>query len=841
MKKFLKIFGGFLVVLVALMIILPYVFKDKILERAKIEMNKAVDANIELGDISLSMFKSFPNLYLELEDIAVIGKNEFQGDTLVVLDRFYTAVNLSSLWSGEAIEVGAIVLDQARVNAIVLKDGKANWDIAKESSETIEEEKSAESEGSSDFKVRFEEVNVNGFSLLYDDASLKTRMEIANLDLRLAGDFSARETNLDLVTELNGVEVEYENVKYLKKAKMKLEAVIAANLENMVFHFKDNQLYLNDLEFGVDGSFGMKEDAYDLDLKLDARKTDFKTLLSMVPDVFKTDLKGLETSGNLALNAYVKGEYREDHLPGFGASLKVDNARFKYPDLPESVENIFVDVEVRNPGGDADNTVTDVNRFHVEIANNPFDATMHVKTPVSDPEIDGVFKGVIDFAKVKHAIPMDSVDIAGIVNANVSFNGKMSSIEKERYEDFMAKGDVKLKNFEFKTPDFPQGVRILNSALSFTPKYISLNSFDSRIGKSDVKLSGKIHNYIPYALKGQTLKGDFRMNSNWMDLNEFMSEEEQEEVKAAPATPGDTIPLSVIEIPANLDLKLVSNMKKIRFDKLDIQNVKGLIVVKNSVAVLKNLSMNMLQGGMTMNGSYSTQNVKEPSMDFGLDVQNFDIKSAYESLSMVKEMVPVAMNCEGKVSADLSIASKMDEEMSPKMKTLNGKGAFHSRKIIISDNKAFDTLAKLLKNDSYKRISLTQFDMKFLIKDGNVKVPPFKVKIAGHDATIYGTQSVEGNLDFTMDMKLPKNELGKEVNQYFDKLPGYDNVPDLDVAVKIGGTVSDPEVKLDLSKAIKQAQYAVKKELERRAKAELKKKGDKLKKELEKKLKGFFK
>jgi hypothetical protein len=633
--------------------------------------------------------------------------------------------------------------------------------------------------------------------------------------------------------------VEYEKVKYLKKAEMKLKAVLAADLENMIFTFQDNQLQLNDLEFGIDGNVGIKEEAYTMDLKLDARKTSFKTLLSMVPDLFKTDLKGLETSGELALNAYAKGEYRENHLPAFGASLKVENARFKYPDLPESVENIFVDVQVFNPGGDADNTVTDVKRFHMEIANNPFDARLLVKTPVSDPQIKGEFKGLIDFARVKHAIPMDSIDIAGIVNADIQFDGRMSSIENERYEEFMAKGDVKLKNFEFTTPDFPQGIRILSSVMSFTPKSINLISFDSRIGKSDLKLKGRISNYIPYALKGQTLKGDFQMTSNWMDLNEFMTEEEQKEV--ANTETSDSIPLSVIEVPGNLDLKLVSNLKKIRFDKMDIEQVKGVIEVKNSVAVLKNLSMNMLNGGMTMNGSYSTRDMKKPEMDFGLDIRNFDIKSAYESLSMVKEMIPVAMNCQGNVSADMTIASNLDEQMNPVMNTLNGKGSFHSEKILISDNKAFDTLAKLLKNDSYKRISLTQFDMKFLIKDGNVTVPPFNAKVAGHPATIYGTQSVDGKLDFTMDMKVPKSELGREVNQYFDILPGFDKVQELDVAVKIGGTVSEPSVKLDLSKAIRQAQKAVKKELERRAKNELKKKGDKLKKELEKRLKGFFK
>ncbi|MDE5419586.1 AsmA family protein [Labilibaculum sp. DW002] len=816
MKKFLKIFGGFVVVVLALLIILPFFFKDQILEKVKTEINNTVDAKVEIGDLSLSMFKNFPNLYVELENVSVVGNNEFENDTLAFVGSLYTAVDLGSAISGTKIEVGAIVLANAKVNALVLESGKANWDIAKESEEELVEEETGEA---SDFKVVFEEVRIEDFSLRYDDASLKTLMTIDDLDLALNGDFSVKSTNLNVNSQITGIDLDYEGVKYLKKAEVTLDAVLAADLQNMLFTFKENKLTLNELVFGVDGNVGMLDDGYSMDLKMNAQKADFKTLLSMVPDVFKADFEGLETTGSLALTAFAKGEYKEEQLPSFGAKLNVEKATIKYPDLPESVQNINIDAEVNHPGGDMDLLTADVNAFHFEVANNPFDAEMHVKNPISDPNINGLFKGVIDFSKIRHAIPMDSVKITGIVTSDVSFSGRMSSIEKEEYEKFMAKGDVKLKNFEFATPDFPQGIKIINSVLNFTPKYISLASFDSRIGKSDIKLKGRIENYIPYALKDQVLKGNFNLTSNSFNVNEFMTEEEETEAT------GDTIPLSVVEIPANLDLQLVSSMKLIQFDKMNIENVKGLIVVKNAKAQLTNLSMDMLKGQMTMNGSYSTKDVKKPNFDFGLDVKEFDIKSTYESLSMVKKMIPMALNCEGKVSSDLKIASLLDQEMNPVMKTLNGNGAIHSKEIIIKDNKAFDALAAALKNDDYKRISVTQFDMNFVITNGNVEVKPFDAKVAGHPARIYGTQSVDGKLNFTMDMKLPKEELGKEVNQYFDKLPGFDAVQALDVAVKITGTVDNPNVKLDLSKAIKQAQKAVAKELERKAKKEIEKKG----------------
>ena len=837
MSKFLKILAGVIIVMLALMIVVPYFFKDQILEKVKTEMNDALDATVEVGDVSLSLFRDFPNLYVEIRDVAVIGQADFQGDTLVVLNRFYTGVDLASVIRGNQLKVGSIVVDRARVNARVLENGRANWNIVKSTDEVADSTK-VDSDKSSDFSVLFDQVRLTKCALMFEDASQKVSFGVDQLDLSLSGDFSVKSTNLTINTTLAGVEVVRDDVKYLKHGTIGLEAVVAADLEKMSFTFMENRLSLNNLEFMLDGRMGVLENGYDMDLKLKATKTDFKTLLSLVPDLFKTDMKGIETTGELSMDGFARGEYYEDHLPAFGVNLKVGQAQFKYPDLPKSVDNISLDVQVNNPGGNADHTVVDVNRVHFEVAQNPFDASMHIMTPVSDPQIKGVFKGVIDFAQVRDAIPMDSVKISGKVTADVSFDGRLSSIEKERYQEFSAKGDVKLKDFAFTTKSFPQEIKVLNSVLNFTPRYINLKSFDSRIGKSDVQLSGKIQNYIPYALKGKTLIGNFLLTSNEMDLNEFMSEQDLEATKEATT---DTIPLTVIEIPANLNLKLVSKLKKVHFDKMDIENIKGVIQVKNSVARLSDLTMDVLQGASKVNGSYDVRNVKLPSFDFALNVTDVNIASAYTSLSVIKKMIPIAMNCEGKISSNLKIASQLDQQMSPVMKTVNGKGDIRSKGVVISGAKAFDELAVLLKNDDYKNISVSQFNLDFVVKDGNVEVLPFKTRLAGQEATIYGTQGVDGKLNFTMDMKIPKKELGDDINKLFDILPGYDAVLELDVAVKISGTVSDPKVNLDLRKAMKQAQKAIVKELQLRSKEDLKKAGKKLGKELEKQFKKWLK
>lgn len=829
MKSFLKVLGLILFFVIVSLVAIPYLFKDEIVAKIQNEVDKNLDAHIGISDVSLSMFRSFPNLHIELNNITVVGKNEFEKDTLAHIGSFYTAVDIKSVVMGEQINIESLVLADSEFNALVLNSGKANWDIVKTNSTPSETQTDTTS---SDFKVKFDDIRLENINLKFKDDTQKIFFEVEDFDLSVKGDFSSKQTNLKIISSCLGINVDYESNNYINSAKLTLDALLHADLENMIFTFKENALVFNGFQLGIDGSVAVKEDSYGLDLKMNSKKTEFKTLLAMIPVMYRKDLKDITTRGNIIFNASAKGDYKGDIFPSFNMKLKVENGDVKYANLKESVNDIAIDVSVNNPGGVLDKTVVDINKFHFSIANNPFDARVKLKNPISDPLIDGVFKGTLDFAKLKHAIPLDSLDIAGLVKADVQFKGQMSSIEKEKYEEFIAKGSVSLAKFEFKTPDLPKAVRIIHTELNFTPEYIKLNSFDARIGKSDFKMSGRISNYIAYALRGKVLKGDFSLDSKLIDLNEFMQEEKATPKNAKEKTETKEQILSVIEVPSNLDLKIKSNFAKLIYDKLPIENIRGLILVKNSVATLENLSMNMLKGSMVMNGKYSTVNKNVPSYNFGINIKDFDVKTSYYSLSIVKEMIPMALNCKGSISTNMSIKGNLDSHMEPIMKSLNGNGSLHSRELVVEKNKTFESLAKLLKNDKYRKITLSKFDVDFIIKNGNIEVPPCKLKLANNDCSFYGTQSVEGNMNFNLAMLLPKEDLGKDFTKYLDKLPGFDSIQLLDVGAKITGSVDSPKVNLDLSRVTKQAKEAAEKELKTKGKKELKKQVDKLKNKL---------
>ena len=181
----------------------------------------------------------------------------------------------------------------------------------------------------------------------------------------------------------------------------------------------------------------------------------------------------------------------------------------------------------------------------------------------------------------------------------------------------------------------------------------------------------------------------------------------------------------------------------------------------------------------------------------------------------------MAMNAAGKVSMDLNLSSRLNSKMEIIPATMNGGGRLNSQGIRINENKMLDALAQLAKDNSLRRVSISELNIDFLIKNGDIQVKPFITKIAGYPATIFGNQDVMGNINYTIAGKVDKKVLGSKMLSTFNKLPGFKNLTTLDVDVHIGGTLTKPTVKPDLDKVRKQIQKAAEKELKKKAEKEL--------------------
>lgn len=799
MKTFAKIFVGVVATLLAVLIVVPMVMKPKIVEVVKSEANKMLNARLDFGDLNLSLLRHFPHASVELTDLSLVGVERFEGDTLVAADRISVVVNLMSVFGDEGYEVTKILLKRPQIHAQCLADGAVNWDIMKSDDEP-EEAEVPEVDGSeepSSFKLQVRDFRITDAALSYVDEQSGMSVATSPLDLRLRGDMSAAQTNLDLMLSLGGVNFTTGGVKMLNNANVGLNAVIAADLENMRFTLAKTALNLNAIALAADGWVELG-DVMAMDIRLDSSKVQFKDILSMIPAFYTKDFEDLTAGGTLSLGAWAKGELNGDKLPAFELSLSVADGRFKYAALPESVEQIEVLAKVANAGGTLDATTVDVQNLSLAFAGNSLAVSLNATNPISDLRFKAAAKGKVDLGAVKRVYPLDeSIKLGGVVTLDMGAEGRMSDIEKERYESIKASGTLAIEDVVARLEGMPE-INVKRMAATVTPSALKLAECGVTIGKSDLSATGSLSNYIGYFLRNTTLNGSLALKSQLLDVNELMAmmptgeDDEQPAAEPAPkAADGESEPMQAIEVPKNLNLSLAVDMDKILFQKMTFEQFVGRVALSDGTLSIDRLALDAFGGEVSATGSYSTAaNAKSPKLKLALDFANAKFSETFRQLDFVQQIVPLFEKTGGDYSMKMSLSTALTESMGVDFDSLNASGEIRSEHIKIQNIKAFDVLATTLKDDRLRNIEARDVKIAFAIRDGRVSTSPFDIKMGDVVMTLSGSTGLDTTIDYVADIKLPAKATGGVLSN---------------IKANIGGTFSAPKITLDVKEAAKEA------------------------------------
>ena len=789
MKKVLKIAGITLGVLLILILVLPFAFQGKIEKLVKQEGNKMLNAQFDFSALDISLIRNFPSASITLEDFWLKGAGEFQNDTLIQAGELTAAVNLFSLFGNSEYDISKIIIEDTKVKAIVLENGHPNWDVMKPSADTTDTEETPTE--SAPIRIKLQKLSIKDLSVSYDDRQGGMYAAINHLNATCSGDFGSERTTVDLSMETPSLTYRTGGIPFLNKARLEADMNVDADFANNKYTLKDNTISLNAIQVNIDGWAAMQKNGIGMDMKLNTNEVGFKELLSLIPAIYAKDFQDLKTDGKASLTAFAKGILGQDQVPQFEVALDVKDGMFRYPSLPAGVENINITANVKNAGGNIDATEITVSPFDFVLAGNPFSLKASVKTPVSDPDLQASAQGTLDLGKIKEVYPLEDMTLNGTIQADMNLAGKLSYIEKEQYDQMKAAGSIRLNNMKLNLQDMP-AIDIQRSTFSFSPRYLQLSETTINIGQNDLTVDSRFENYLGYALKGSTLKGNLNISSNHIHVNDFISSDTT--TVQAPETHDSTTVSSseagVIRIPENIDFTMQANLKEVLFDKMKLETVSGVLTVKNGTVDMRNLSFNTMGGSITANGAYSAPKGVQPHLNAGFDMKGIGFAQAYEELGLVQQLAPIFSGLKGNFSGNLKINTPLDEKMSPVMQQVQGSGSLSTKDLSLSDVKFINQVADIVKKPSMKDIQVKDLNLDFEIADGRVTTQPFDLKLGDYTMNLSGSTGLDQTIDYTGKITLPSGGIGSKLGT---------------VDMTIGGTFTSPKVGIDMASLAKNA------------------------------------
>ncbi len=932
-KRTLLFLFIFLVLIVAALVAIPFLFKDQILATIRQEINANLNAEVDFSDASVSLIRHFPNLTLRLSDLKVSGKEPFLGVDLMDVKAFEATVDIMSvIRSGRAIKVQSIGLVKPKVTVLVLADGTANYDIVKpsapDSTATVDD-------SSGEISIKLKRFTIEDGEIIYGDRTGDRYAEIADLDHQSKGDLTMDVYDLDTKTTMGALTYYMGGIGYLNKAKIDLDAGLLIDMAQSKYTLKENNLLINALQLKVDGFVAMPDENIDMDLSFQAPGSDFRELFSLIPNAYIEGYENVDIKGQFALAGNVKGRYNEAQYPAIKLTASVKDGAVRYPGLPKSIDQISADLNIDSPEGDLDGMFIDLSRFTMKIGDNPFGGYLKLRTPLSDPDIDSRVKGTIDLAELAQAFPMDATKgMSGLITADITAKTRLSTIESGAYDQVNMSGDLVAQQVNYPMEGYPV-VKIQQARAAFTPNKVLIENFQAQLGKSDVQASGTIDNILAYISPKKTMKGSLVIRSNFFDVNEWYGSESEGAEESAYAevsgsqtsggnsasadgaseapfdrfdflvdgkigkliydtyeltnlevkghlTPnrmsfaplnfqmgpsdfgitgeitnvwdysfndgilGGNIALnsnyfdlnpfmtapavassagasaevdkasadaaySPVEVPGNMDLTVTAKIKKVLYTDLVLENLDGKMLIEDKAVVIERCEARGLDGKIGLAGSYETKDPKKPIFTLKYDLQNLNFQKAFNTFNTFATIAPIGKYMDGKFSSTMIMDSELGGDMMPVWSTVNANGFLATISANLKGFPPLQAVGQKLNVDFFDNMSIKDTKNWFEFKDGGLEVKDFDYKWKDIAMTIGGSHKINQDMNYHILAKIPrkmleKSSVGAAANSGLDALSKEAGKLGIDIAQSefvnvrftITGTIAKPQVGMKL-------------------------------------------
>jgi AsmA protein len=462
-------------------------------------------------------------------------------------------------------------------------------------------------------------------------------------------------------------------------------------------------------------------------------------------------LDSLELQGILDLTLDVKGKYAPSKklFPQSLITINLKDGTIQTKYYPHPVEKIQLTAIVTNQTGKLADTRIKIDPGSFSFLGNPFE----IKADLADPDnlsYDILSRGIIDVAGLVQVFSRKGMDLKGFISTDLHLKGRQSDAMSGNVNRLNNSGRLILRDIAFTSEYLPKPLIVKSGVFRFDNDNIWFEKFDSRFGASDITLDGHLSNVVNYFLSDrQKLKGSFKFNSDYLLVDEFITQEE-------PATPVNTnTSPGVIIIPDNLEMDLKTDIKKIRFQNLTVNNLNADVEVKQGLILLKAMAFDMIGCKVSMDASYGSINPVSAFFDFHIKAEDFDIKRAYNEVELFRNLSTSSGKCEGIVSLDYSLKGRLGGGMKPVYPSLEGNGVITLKKIKVMGLKLFTEMSKNLDKEKIKSPDLSKVDIKSSIKNNVITIEKTKLKFAGFRLRISGETNFNGSLNLKTRLGLP--------------------------------------------------------------------------------------
>jgi hypothetical protein len=293
------------------------------------------------------------------------------------------------------------------------------------------------------------------------------------------------------------------------------------------------------------------------------------------------------------------------------------------------------------------------------------------------------------------------------------------------------------------------------------------------------------------------------------------------------------------KVPTNIEFNATSSFGTVIYDKINLTNVKGNVVMKDESIYLNDIFAQLLGGNATISAVYATPGGSKPKVNFTYDINNFDFAQTFKTVGMAEKVAPIMKYVVGNFSSDLKGQGALNPDMSLDYNSLTGNGKIEIPNAKIVNMPMIQKIVEVAKIPALNNLEMKNAWTVLKFENGKVAVEPTDIKFGnGYNINLGGKNGFDQTIDYDIRFDVPSKELGPYANNLIGMIPKIPGVPismpeTINLFLKVGGTASKPTVKLNkvggAGSSVKDMATNVANDLKAKAEAEAKAKAEELK------------
>ena len=206
--------------------------------------------------------------------------------------------------------------------------------------------------------------------------------------------------------------------------------------------------------------------------------------------------------------------------------------------------------------------------------------------------------------------------------------------------------------------------------------------------------------------------------------------------------------MPLLIIPKNIEAKLNLNVGYGVYSSIILNGAKGKLVSKDRCLQISDFIATTSAGEMELDAFYKTKSKKDLNVGFDLQFKDMDMGKFIKLYPGIDSLLPMLKSFEGIINCQMTATARIDTNMNIVLPTIEGVARIKGDSLVLLDGETFAEIAKMLKFKNRERNLIDNIAVEVSIKDNQIDVFPFIMKMDRYTTAISGKQDLDMNFDY---------------------------------------------------------------------------------------------